>query len=276
MRRTCSGIHSTAIVEDGASLTGDVEIGPFSVIGPHVALGDGVRILSHVVIAGHTKIGARTIVHPHAVLGGGPQFRGDPGTDARLDIGEDNVIREHVTMNGGSVKGGGLTQVGDRGYFMAYSHVAHDCHVGNGVTFANSVALGGHVTIGDGVNIGGVSAVQQYGRIGRNAFIGGLTGVPDDVIPYGMAWGDHARVEGLNLIGLKRRGVPRERIHALRAAFRAIFFGRGRLSDRARDAGERWKGFAEVEEVVAFILADSKRPICMPSASHQSDSSESD
>jgi len=230
-----------------------------------------VRILSHVVILGHTKIGARTIVHPHAVLGGGPQFRGDPGTDARLEIGEDNVVREHVTMNGGSVKGGGLTQVGDRGYFMAYSHVAHDCHVGTDVTFANSVALGGHVTIYDGVNIGGVSAVQQYSRIGRNAFIGGLTGVPDDVIPFGMAWGDHARLEGLNLIGLKRRGVPRERIHALRAAFRAIFFGSGRVMDRAREAGERWKGFDEVEEVVAFILADSKRPICMPSKARQSD-----
>ena len=264
-------VHSTAIVEDGASLGADVEIGPFAVIGAHTVLGEGVRILSHVVISGATKIGARTIVHPHAVLGGGPQFRGDHGTDARLEIGEENVIREHVTMNGGSVKGGGLTQVGDRGYFMAYSHVAHECHVGNGVTFANSVALGGHVTISDGVNIGGVSAVQQFSRIGRNAFIGGLTGVPDDVIPFGMAWGDHARLEGLNLIGLKRRGVPRERIHALRAAFRAMFFGSGRLADRAREAGERWKGFAEVEEVVAFILADSKRPICMPSRAHQPD-----
>lgn len=271
-----SKIHATAIVEDGASLAEDVEIGPFSLIGRHAVLGEGVRILSHVVVAGHTKIGARTIVHPHAVLGGGPQFRGDPGTDARLTIGEDNVIREHVTMNGGSAKGGGLTEVGDRGYFMAYSHVAHDCHVGNGVTFANSVALGGHVSIADGVNIGGVSAVQQYGRIGRNAFIGGLTGVPEDVIPFGMAWGDHARLEGLNLIGLKRRGVPRERIHALRAAFRAIFFGPGRLFDRARNAGERWKGFAEVEEVVDFILADSKRPICTPSRAHPSDAAEID
>jgi UDP-N-acetylglucosamine acyltransferase len=269
-------IHSTAIIEDCASLAGDVEVGAFSVIGRDAVLGDGVRILSHVVVSGHTQIGARTIVHPHAVLGGGPQFRGDPGTDARLSIGEDNVIREHVTMNGGSVKGGGLTEVGDRGYFMAYSHVAHDCHVGTGVTFANSVALGGHVTIGDGVNIGGVSAIQQHCHIGRNAFIGGLTGVPDDVIPYGMAWGDHARLEGLNLIGLKRRGVPRESIHALRAAFRAIFFGPGRLLDRARDAGERWKGFAEVEEVVAFILTDSKRPICMPSRSRQINTSEAD
>jgi UDP-N-acetylglucosamine acyltransferase len=258
-------IHATAIVEDGATIGTDVEIGPFAVIGARVRLGDGVRLHSHVVISGHTDIGARTTIYSHAVLGGGPQFRGDPGTDARLVIGADSVIREHVTMNGGSIKGGGLTQVGDRGYFMAYSHVAHDCHIGDGVTFANSVALGGHVTIGEGVNIGGLAAIQQFGRIGRYAFVGGVTGVPDDVIPYGIVWGDHARLEGLNLIGLKRRGVPRERIHALRAAYRAIFFGSGRLLDRARQAGERWKGFPEVEEVVAFILAASKRPVCMPS-----------
>jgi UDP-N-acetylglucosamine acyltransferase len=268
-------IHPTAIVEDGASLGADVEIGPFALVGARARLGDGVRILSHVVIAGDTEIGARSVVHPHAVLGGGPQFRGDSGAETRLVIGGDTIIREHVTMNGGSVKGGGLTQVGDRGYFMAYSHVAHDCHIGHGVTFANGVALGGHVTIGDGVNIGGVSAIQQYSRIGRNAFVGGVTGVPDDVIPYGMVWGDHARLEGLNLIGLKRRGVPRERIHALRAAFRAIFFGEGRLRDRARAAAERWSEVPEVNEVVQFILAASKRPICMPSRALKAEHAES-
>jgi UDP-N-acetylglucosamine acyltransferase len=262
-------IHPTAIVEDGAALGADVEIGPYALIGPNVRLGDGVRIFSHVIIAGRTEIGARSVVHPHAVLGGGPQFRGDAGEQAELIVGVDNVIREHVTMNGGSLKGGGRTEVGNRGYFMAYSHIAHDCHVGDGVTFANSVALGGHVTIGDGVNIGGLSAVQQFCRIGRFAFVGGVTGVPDDVIPYGMAWGDHARLEGLNLIGLKRRNVPRERIHALRAAFRTIFFGAGRLLDRAKEAAERWKDFPEVSEVVQFVLADSKRPICMPSRADQ-------
>jgi UDP-N-acetylglucosamine acyltransferase len=256
-------IHASAIVEDGAVLGADVEVGPYSLVGAHVRVGDGVRIGSHVVLSGNTQIGARCIVHPHAVLGGGPQFRGDPGQDARLVIGSDTVIREHVTMNRGSAKGGGLTEVGANGYFMAYSHVAHDCHVGDNVTFANGVALGGHVSIGDGVNIGGLSAVQQYSRIGRGAFVGGVTGVPDDVIPYGMVWGDHARLGGLNLIGLKRRGIPRERIHALRAAFRAIFFGEGTLAERARDAGSRW-ATPEVSEVVAFILAQSKRPICMP------------
>lgn len=262
-------VHPTALVEDGAVLGADVEIGPFSLVGSRARLGDGVRLLSHAVVVGDTAIGARTVVHSHAVLGGGPQFRGDSGTDARLIVGADTVIREHVTMNGGSAKGGGLTQVGDRGYFMAYSHIAHDCHVGSGVTFANGVALGGHVTIEDGVNIGGLSAVQQFCRIGRGAFVGGVTGVPDDVIPYGMAWGDHARLEGLNLIGLKRRGIPRERIHAIRAAYRAIFFGAGRLLDRAHAAGERWKDVPEIGEIVAFIVADAKRPICMPSRAVQ-------
>ena len=258
-----STIHANAIIDPGATLGADIEIGPYSIVGSRVHLDDGVKIASHVVLSGDTRIGARCIVHPHAVLGGGPQFRGDPGTDAKLVVGSDTVIREHVTMNGGSVKGGGLTEVGANGYFMAYSHVAHDCHVGDNVTFANGVALGGHVTIGDGVNIGGLSAVQQYGRIGRGAFVGGVTGVPDDVIPYGMVWGDHARLGGLNLIGLKRRGIPRERIHALRAAFRFIFHGAGTLADRAREAGTRWTT-PEVTEVVTFILADAKRPICMP------------
>ena len=257
-------IHATAIVETGAKLGADVEIGPFSLVGSRSHLGDGVRLLSHVVVCGYTEIGARSIVYPHAVLGGGPQFRGDLGVNAHLVIGSDNIIREHVTMNGGSVKGGGATRVGDNGYFMAYSHVAHDCCIGNGVTFANGVALGGHVTIGDGVNIGGLAAIQQFGRIGRNAFIGGVTGVPDDVVPYGMAWGNRARLQGLNLIGLKRKGLSRDRIRALRSAFREIFWGRGHLSDRARETSERWNDVSEVAEIVQFILADRKRPICMP------------
>jgi len=256
-------VHASAIIEDGAVLGTDIEIGPYAIVGSRVRLGDGVKLASHVVLSGNTELGTRCIVHSHAVLGGGPQFRGDPGLEARLEIGSDTVIREHVTMNGGSLKGGGKTEVGANGYFMAYSHVAHDCHVGDNVTFANGVALGGHVTIGDGVTIGGLSAVQQYGRIGKGAFVGGVTGVPDDVIPYGMVWGDHARLGGLNLIGLKRMGVPRERIHTLRAAFRFIFHGEGTLAERTREAGARWDT-AEVSEVVAFILADAKRPICMP------------
>jgi len=257
-------VHSTAVIEDGADLSDDVEIGPFVFVGPKARLRAGVRLMSHVVVSGETEIGAGTVVHSHAVLGGGPQYRGDVGIGARLTIGASNVIREHVTMNGGSLKGGGHTHVGSNGYFMAYSHVAHDCHIGDRVTFANGVALGGHVWIGEGVNVGGLAAIQQYARIGRYAFVGGVTGVPDDVIPYGMVWGDRARLEGLNLVGLKRMGLSRERIHALRAAFRFIFAHEGNLDDRAREAAQRWKDIPEVSEIVAFILEDSKRPICMP------------
>ena len=256
-------VHPTALVEDGARIGDGAEVGPFCIVKSGAVLGDGARLLSHVVIGGSTKIGTRTIVHPHAVLGGDAQIRGGDPSGTSLEIGADCVIREHVTMSAGSAGGGGVTRVGERGYFMAYSHIAHDCHVGNGVTFANGVQLGGHVHIGDGVNFGGLSAVQQFGRVGRYAFVGGVTGINEDIIPYGMAFGDHAELAGLNLIGLKRRGVSRANIHALRGAFRAIFYDdAGSLADRARAAGERWPDMAEVQEIVAFVLADAKRPVC--------------
>lgn len=257
-------IHPSAVVEDGASLGADVEVGAFAYVGRRVRLADGVKLLPHATVTGVAEIGARTIVHSHAVLGGGPQYRGDEGTDARIVIGADNVIREHVTMNGGSAKGGGVTRVGDRGYFMAYSHIAHDCDVGNGVTMANGVALGGHIVIEDGVNIGGLAAIHQFCRVGRHAFVGGVTGVADDVIPYGIVQGDRAVLRGLNLIGLKRRGIPRAEIHRMRAAYRFIFFGSGSVLDRAKAAGERWRDIDQVAEIVAFILAPSKRRLCMP------------
>src|SRR5438105_9166906 len=257
-------IHPTAIVEDGAEVGPDVEIGPYSIISSGTRLAAGVRIHSHVVIAGRTEVGRGTVIYPHAAIGGPAEVRGDPGKDAVITIGENKVIREHVTINCGSLRGGGVTRVGTGGYFMAYSHIGHDCHVGDDVTFANGVALGGHVTVEDGVNIGGLAAIQQHGRIGHNAFIGGVTGVPDDVIPYGMAWGDHARLQGLNLIGLKRNGLSRDRIHALRAAYRAIFFGDGALAARVQHAAECWRDVPEVLEITRFIQAKRKRPICMP------------
>lgn len=261
-------VHPAAIVEDGAQLDSDVEIGAFSIIGGGASLARGVRIHSHVVISGATEIGEGTVIYPHAVIGGGPQFRGDPGTNARIVIGAGNVIREHVTINGGSIKGGGLTRVGNRGYFMAYSHIGHDCQIADGVTFANGVALGGHVVIEEGVNIGGLAAVQQYGRIGRYAFVGGVTGVPGDVIPYGMVWGDRARLQGLNLVGLKRRGLSRDRIHGLRAAFRAMFSGEGSFSDRVARTAERWPDIPEILEITRFIQSERKRPLCMPGREH--------
>jgi UDP-N-acetylglucosamine acyltransferase len=257
-------IHPTAIVEDGARIGADVEIGPFCIVGHRAELGDGVRLISHASVSGHTSVGARTILHHGAALGGVAQIRGDDAPAARLSVGEDCVIREHVTMSLGSLRGGGLTSVGRGGYFMAYSHVGHDCHVGDGVTFANGAQLGGHVEIGEGVIMGGLSAVQQFGRVGRGAMIGGVTGVNTDVIPFGIAAGDHALLGGLNLIGLKRRGLARASINALRAAFKLIFLeSDGSMADRAKLAKDKWSGVAEVVEIADFILAPAKRPICL-------------
>ena len=257
-------VHASAVIETGAQLAADVEIGPGCVVGAKVRMASGVKLGPHVVVLGETEIGAGTVVHSHAVLGGSAQYRGDAGDGARLVIGAGNVIREHVTMNSGTAKGGGITQVGDNGYFMAYSHVAHDCHVGNTVTFANAAALGGHCVVGDGVNIGGLSAVLQFVRIGRNAFVSGIAGVQSDVIPFGLAIGAPAALEGLNVVGLKRSGIGHDRLHALRAAYRYIFRGPGLFKDRVGEAAERWPSSPEVSEVLAFIRAASKRPICMP------------
>jgi UDP-N-acetylglucosamine acyltransferase len=256
-------VHPTAIVEEGAILGAGVEIGPWCIVGPDAVLHEDVRLLSHVAIRGHTEIGAHTIVHAHAVLGGEAQMNRHNPSNMRLSIGAHNVIRETVTMSTGSAAGHGITRVGDHGYFMAGCHVAHDCIVGNSVTLSNGVQLAGHVQVGDGVIMGGLSAIQQFGRIGRYAFISGVTGVVADVIPYGSAVGTHARLYGLNLVGLRRRHVPRPNIHALRAAYRLIFHtGEGTIHANARRVGEQWPDIPEVQEVVSFILADAKRPIC--------------
>jgi UDP-N-acetylglucosamine acyltransferase len=269
------GVHVTAIVEDGATLGPEVDVGPFCIVGRHCVLGEGVRLLSHVVVSGRTQIGARTVVHPQAVLGGEGQIRNNDFDDARLIIGSDCVIREGVTMSGGSRGGRGVTRIGNNGYFMSYSHIGHDCVVEDDVNFANNATLAGHVQIGQGVIFGGLSAVQQFGRVGRGAMIGGVTGVNTDVIPYGMAIGDHAVLGGLNIIGLKRRGISREAIHAIRAAFRAIFLEtKGTLLDRARKAKVAWPEVAQIQEIVDFILADAKRGLCVPDPSRRHADSE--
>jgi UDP-N-acetylglucosamine acyltransferase len=256
-------VHPSAIVEDGAKLGAGVEIGPFCLVGREAVLGEGVRLISHVTVSGKTEVGARSVVHSGAVLGGEGQIRGNDFTDARLIVGTDCVIREGVTMNCGSHAGRGTTRVGARGYFMAYSHVGHDCEVGQDVTFANCATLGGHVQIGDGVIFGGLSAVQQRGRVGKGAMIGGVTGVNRDVIPYAMAFGDHVELAGLNLVGLKRRKLSRETINAMRAAFREIFLSDGgSIGDRARGVRETWREVPEIGEIVDFILADAHQPLC--------------
>jgi UDP-N-acetylglucosamine acyltransferase len=258
-------VHPSSVVEDGAVVGAGVEIGPFCHVGAGAVLGEGVRLRSHISIAGITKIGARCDLYPGVALGGDGQIRNNDFSEGRLEIGPDCVLREMVSMHVGSRKGGGLTTIGAKGYFMANSHVGHDCHVGDGVTFANSVALGGHVEIGDGVIFGGLAAVQQFCRVGKGAMVGGLTGVNRDIIPYAMAFGDHVELAGLNLIGLKRRGLSRDTINAMRATFRAVFQAAegGAIADRARAAGARFAGVPEVGEMVDFILADAKQELCL-------------
>lgn len=257
-------VHPSAVVEDGAVLGAGIEIGPFCHVGPRVTLDEGVRLHSHVSILGVTHVGARCQVYPGAVLGGDGQIRGNDFAEGRLEIGEGCVLREMVSMNTGSRNGGGVTRVGRNGYFMANAHVGHDCQVGSDVTFANSVALGGHSEIGDGVVFGGLAAVQQWCRVGKGAMVGGLTGVNRDIIPYAMAFGDHVELAGLNLIGLKRRGLPRETINAMRHTFRDLFYGDGGgIADRARAAQARFPTIAEVSEIVGFILADARQELCL-------------
>lgn len=256
-------VHPTALIEEGATLADSVEVGPFCIVGSGAVLGANVRLSSHVVIEGETEIGEGTVIHSHAVIGGDAQIRRHDPAGMRLRIGADNVIREAVTISTGSRGGRGTTTVGDRCYLMAACHIGHDCIVGNDVTLSNGVQLAGHVEVGDGVIMGGLSAIQQFGRMGRYAFLSGVSGATADIIPYGCAIGTHARLYGLNLVGLRRRNVPRGNIHALRAAYRSIFESdTGTVHENARRAGDRWQDVPEVREVVNFILADAKRPIC--------------
>lgn len=257
-------VHATAIVHPTAELGQGVEIGPYCIVGPDVRLGARVRLLAHVAIEGATTLGADCVVHPFAALGAPPQHLAHRGEPTRLVVGERNVIREHVTMHAGTVIGGGLTRVGDDSLFMVGTHVAHDCMVGDHVAMANAAALGGHVMVGDHVFIGGLVGVHQHTRIGRQAFVGASAMVTKDVIPFGSVWGNHAHLEGLNLVGLKRRGFPREVINDLRSAFRLLFGPEGTFQERLEDAARVFSASAEVREIVDFIRADAGRPLCLP------------
>lgn len=257
-------IHPTAIIHKGAQLGKGVSVGPWCIVGPQAVLGDRVTLQASVVIEGHTEIGADCYVHPFAVLGGSPQHLAHKGEDTRLVVGERNQIREHVTMHTGTVKGGGVTTVGNDCLFMVGSHVAHDCVVGNNVVLANNASLGGHVKVGDFVFLGGLCGVHQFARIGRYSFVGGAAMVTKDVIPYGSVWGNHARLEGLNLVGLKRRGFSRDLILSLRTAYRMMFAPEGTFQERLDDVLENFSDIPQVVEIVQFIREDSNRPICLP------------
>ena len=261
-------IHPTAIVDPKARLGDGIKIGPYCILGPEVELGPGVEIAAHVVIAGRTIIGADTRIFPFASLGQPPQdlkYKGEPTT---LRIGSNNIIREYVTMNPGTAGGGLLTSVGNDGLFMVGVHIAHDCRVGNNVVMANAATLGGHVHVGDYAVLGGLAAIHQYVRIGRYAMIGGMSGVEADVIPYGSVMGDRAHLEGLNLIGLKRRGFLREDVNKLRRAYRLLFAQEGTMSERLEDVANTYADCAPVMDLIEFIRADSTRAICKPSVTH--------
>lgn len=258
-----SAIDSTACVAGTASIGRGATIGPYCVVGPDVILGDGCRLIAHVHLTGRTSIGPRTVIHPFASLGAPPQslkYRGGP---TRLVVGADCDIRENVTMSIGTEDDRGVTEVGDRCFFMAGSHVAHDCIVGNDVVFANNVVLGGHVSVGDYTVFGGNAAVRQYVRIGEGAMIVGLAGVRADVIPFGCAQGPLAHLVGLNVVGLRRRGVAREDIRQLRQAYHAMFFGAGAFRDRLERVGEDFADNPMVARVVAFIRAGGTRALTM-------------
>ncbi len=243
----------------------DVSIGPYCVIGPHVVIENGCRLVAHVHIAGHTKIGPRSVIYPFSSLGMPGQSKKYRGGPTRLVVGADCDIRESVTMNLGTEDGGGITEIGERGFFMAYSHVGHDCRVGNDVIFANCATLGGHCVVGDFVFIGGLSAAHQFTRIGAHAMIGGATGVRGDVIPFGLAIGQIARLRGVNVVGMRRQKFSNETIRAVRAAYQLLFFGQGNLTQRLAAVESGIDGHDAVAQIVAFVHDARDRPLCQPS-----------
>lgn len=256
-------IHPLAVVEPGARLGAGVTIGPFAVIGAEVSLADGVEVKSQAVVTGWTEVGATSVIFPFACVGEVPQDQKYKGEHTRLIVGARCRIREGATLNTGTAGGGGVTRVGDDCLLMTGSHVGHDAQVGCRVILANQVAIAGHCQIGDDVIIGGLSGIHQWVRIGRGAIIGAVTMVTHDVLPYGLVQGPRGELDGLNLIGLKRRGVDRADINALRAAYLVLASGEGSFQDRARGLSETADS-DYVREICGFILQASDRSFLTP------------
>ena len=256
-------IHKSSVIASKAKISTKAKIGPFCYVGPEVELEDNVELISNIHIEGNTKIGKGTKIFPFASIGTQPQDLKFKGEKNNLDIGENNLIREYVTINPGTEGGGSKTKIGNNCLFMISSHVAHDCKIGNNVIIANNVPLGGHVTIEDSVVIGGNSAVQQFTRIGRLAMIGGMTGVLKDVIPFGLSIGNRNHLQGLNLIGLRRKKYDNQKIMGLSKAYKEIFASKNLHKNLSKINGEH-KGNELVNEVITFIEKDKKRPICSP------------
>ncbi len=256
-------IHNSSVIDNKAKISDKVKIGPFCYVGPDVELSDDVELVSNVHIEGFTKIGKGTKIFPFASIGTQPQDLKYNNEKSILFIGENNTIREYVTINPGTKGGGSKTTIGNNCLFMISSHVAHDCNIGNNVIIANNVPLGGHVTIEDSVVIGGNSAVQQYTRIGRLAMIGGMTGVLKDVTPFGLSIGNRNYLQGLNLIGLRRKKYDNKKIIGLDKAYKKIFSSKN-LHENLSEINGEYKDNELVSEVIRFIEKDKKRPICSP------------
>ena len=256
-------IHPSSIVDSKAKISKNVKIGPFCYIGANVTLGENVELISNVHLEGSTEIGNGTKIFPFASIGTQPQDLKYNNEKNNIIIGNNNIIREYVTINPGTEGGGSTTIIGNNCLFMISSHVAHDCNIGNNVIIANNVPLGGHVTVEDSVVIGGNSAVQQFTRIGRLAMVGGMTGVLKDIIPFGLSVGNRNYLQGLNLIGLRRKKYENQKIIGLDKAYKEIFSSKNLHSNLSKINGE-FKDNELVKEVIKFIEKDKKRPICSP------------
>ncbi len=251
-------IHPTALIDPGAHIGAGVKIGPYCTVGPSVVLEEGVELVSHVAIAGTTRVGAGVKIFPFATVGLEPQDLKYKGEDTQTIIGPRTLIREHCSIHRGTVTGSGITRIGADCLLMAVVHVAHDCEVGDGVIISNNVVLGGHVTVGERAVIGGSAALLQFVRVGTGAMVGGVTGVTADVIPYGFVFGPRARLAGLNIVGLRRRGLDKAGLHRVRSAYKFLFSGPGVFADRVAQAAHEYEGDRYVAEMLEFIAAPSR------------------
>jgi len=256
-------IHKTAIIDKKAKISESAIVGPYSVVGPNVQIDENTIVESHVSLSGNTKIGKNNKIYPFASIGSNPQDLKFKGEKTELVIGNNNVIREYVTANPGTAGGGGITKIGDNNLLMIGVHIAHDCIIGNNIVIANSAAIAGHAEIEDDVIIGGNCGVQQFSRIGKMAMIGGMTGISRDVIPYGVSYGNRNYLNGINLIGLRRKNIPNKDILTLTEAYKEIFKTE-QFHDNLKNLNGKFKENNYVKEIVNFINKDKKRPICTP------------
>ena len=264
-------IHPSAVVHPKAELDRDVEIGPYSVVGEHVKIGRGTRLISHVYVEGWTEIGERCQLYPYASIGTPPQHLQYKGEPTRVIIGHDNILREYVTVNRGTVPGGGVTRIGHHNFLMAYVHVAHDCQLGNHLIMANAATLAGHIMIGDHAIIGGLVGIHQFVRVGAYVMIGGCSAVGRDVPPFMRAAGGYrARLYGLNSVGLRRQGFSNERIAVLKQAYELLFRSGHRMAEAVKRARDEFKDHADVQELLTF-LEGTKRGICRSVGKDQED-----